>query len=236
MAVVDIRVEYCGPWGYRPRYEELARLICEAVPDAKVEGKVGRPCKSKTTKFVSDFFSKVDGLFFHVNFITRCRFFRDQSQRFRDSLEAENDEMARPRRSYRNHPGRCLRHGTESCQEDPRGLHVLHDGESFWLKVLTPLQRFHFIPEWKNIRTPDYKNKLILIDSQWLVKTNGATFFFLEKLGNKFLLGQFWPCLSFVSLSVPSGMALGPDFWSCGSKLGPLYWCDMILCNDGRWS
>ena len=41
------------------------------------------------------------------------------------------------------------------------------------------------------IGTSSYKNKLILIDSQ-LVKTNGATFIFIEKSGNKFLAGQFW--------------------------------------------
>ena len=60
--------------------------------------------------------------------------------------------------------------------------------------------------------TPDLKNKLILIDSQWLVKINGATIFFMEKLRNKFLRGQFWPCLTFAPLSVPSGMAQNPDF------------------------
>ena len=52
--------------------------------------------------------------------------------------------------------------------------------------------------------TPGYKNKLILNDYQWLVKTNGATFIFIGKLGNKFLPGQFRPCLFFASLSVPS--------------------------------
>ena len=55
--------------------------------------------------------------------------------------------------------------------------------------------------------TPGYKNKFILIDSQWLVKTNGATFIFIEKLGNKFLPGQFWPCLSF------SVLRHGPKSW-----------------------
>ena len=48
--------------------------------------------------------------------------------------------------------------------------------------------------------TPGYRNKLILFDSQWLVKTDGATFIFRGKLGHKFLPGQFWPCLSFSAL------------------------------------
>ena len=41
--------------------------------------------------------------------------------------------------------------------------------------------------------TPGYRHKLILIDSQWLVKTNGATFIFIEKLGKKFCLASFGP-------------------------------------------
>ena len=85
--------------------------------------------------------------------------------------------------------------------------------------------------------TPGYENKLIFIDSQLLLKTKGATFNFMEKLGNRFLPGQFWPCLSFASLSVPSGMAQSPDFWSCGPQLRPLYCCDLKLCcgGVGRW-
>ena len=81
--------------------------------------------------------------------------------------------------------------------------------------------------------TPGYENKLTLIDSHWLVKTNGVTFIFVWSLGDKFLPSQFWPFLSFSSLSVPSGMALSPEFLSCGPKLRPLYCCDMNLCCDG---
>ena len=62
--------------------------------------------------------------------------------------------------------------------------------------------------------TPSYKNRLILIDSQWLVKTDGDTFIFKEKLGNKFLPGTFWPCLSSASLSVPSGMTWFLVLWT----------------------
>ena len=37
--------------------------------------------------------------------------------------------------------------------------------------------------------TPGYKSKLLLIGCQWSVKTNGATFIFVGKLGNTFLPG-----------------------------------------------
>jgi len=39
---VTVEVEYCGRWGYKPRYEELARLIRAKVPSAQVSGTVGR--------------------------------------------------------------------------------------------------------------------------------------------------------------------------------------------------
>ena len=81
--------------------------------------------------------------------------------------------------------------------------------------------------------TPGYKNKLILIDCQWLVKTNGSIFNFIGKSGNKLLPGQFWLCLTFASLSVDSGIALSPDFWSCGPKIRRVYCCDMKLFGVG---
>ena len=78
---------------------------------------------------------------------------------------------------------------------------------------------------------PGYKNNFILIDSRWLVKTNGATFIFIGKLGNKILPVQFWSCLSFASLSVPSGMAQSLDL-SCTPKLRPLFlWYEFVW----RW-
>jgi len=39
---VKVDVEYCGKWGYAPRYEELARLVRAKVPTAEVSGQVGR--------------------------------------------------------------------------------------------------------------------------------------------------------------------------------------------------
>ena len=60
--------------------------------------------------------------------------------------------------------------------------------------------------------TPAFKTTLIFTDCQLLVKTNGATYIFIEKLDNTFLPGQFWLRLSFASLSVPLGMGLSPDF------------------------
>lgn len=39
---VTIKVEYCGGWGYAPRYQELARVVKGEFPDADVSGFVGR--------------------------------------------------------------------------------------------------------------------------------------------------------------------------------------------------
>lgn len=39
---VKVRVEYCGGWGYEPRYRELARVVTEEFPDAEISGFVGR--------------------------------------------------------------------------------------------------------------------------------------------------------------------------------------------------
>lgn len=39
---VTIKVEYCGGWGYGPRYQELARVVNGEFPDADVSGFVGR--------------------------------------------------------------------------------------------------------------------------------------------------------------------------------------------------
>ena len=61
---------------------------------------------------------------------------------------------------------------------------------------------------WISIKgTRAFKNNLIFIDIQWLVKTNGAAFIFIVKSGNKFLINQFWPCLSF------SAIKHGPKSW-----------------------
>lgn len=39
---VSVRVEYCGAWGYEPRYQELYRVVKGEFPDADVAGFVGR--------------------------------------------------------------------------------------------------------------------------------------------------------------------------------------------------
>ena len=39
---VSVEIEYCGGWGYGPRYEELAALIKQKVPEALISGTVGR--------------------------------------------------------------------------------------------------------------------------------------------------------------------------------------------------
>jgi len=39
---VQVKVEYCGGWGYEPRYKELAQSVLDEFPDADVSGFVGR--------------------------------------------------------------------------------------------------------------------------------------------------------------------------------------------------
>ena len=53
---VLVEIEYCGGWGYGPRYEELAALIKQKIPEAQVSGNVGR-----TTSFEV----KVNGTLIH---------------------------------------------------------------------------------------------------------------------------------------------------------------------------
>ena len=89
---------------------------------------------------------------------------------------------------------------------------------------------FKFTDDMYDIKeTPGYKNKLIFIDCQWLVKTDDATFIFIEKLGNTFLPGQFWPCLSF------SDLRHGPKSWflvlCTKAQASLLLWYE--LCGDG---
>lgn len=38
----EVHIEYCGGWGYYPRYLELADQIKSEVPEAVVNGKVGK--------------------------------------------------------------------------------------------------------------------------------------------------------------------------------------------------
>lgn len=40
--VVEIKVEYCGAWGYAPRFQEMKRKINAKFPDVVVSGSVGR--------------------------------------------------------------------------------------------------------------------------------------------------------------------------------------------------
>ncbi len=39
---VTVVIEYCGGWGYTPRYEELAALIKQNIPEAQIFGIIGR--------------------------------------------------------------------------------------------------------------------------------------------------------------------------------------------------
>jgi len=40
--MAKVVIEYCGGWGYGPRYQQLAGEIQQAVPEAEVSGFVGR--------------------------------------------------------------------------------------------------------------------------------------------------------------------------------------------------
>jgi len=42
MSKVKVHVEYCGRWGYAPKYEALKREILKVVPQAQVTGAPGR--------------------------------------------------------------------------------------------------------------------------------------------------------------------------------------------------
>lgn len=60
MAVdVEVDVEYCGKWGYAPRFQELQRKILEAVPEATVRGAVGRQSSFEITINDVEVFSKL---------------------------------------------------------------------------------------------------------------------------------------------------------------------------------
>jgi len=39
---VKIEIEYCGGWGYGPRFRELSKAIKASIPEAHVSGFVGR--------------------------------------------------------------------------------------------------------------------------------------------------------------------------------------------------
>lgn len=46
---VVVSIEYCGGWGYGPRYGELADKIKASVPEADVSGHVGRTSSFEVT-------------------------------------------------------------------------------------------------------------------------------------------------------------------------------------------
>jgi len=58
--MVKVAVEYCGAWGYAPRYEDLARQIKAKVPQADVTGFVGRQSSFEVTINDKLSFSKLD--------------------------------------------------------------------------------------------------------------------------------------------------------------------------------
>lgn len=56
---VNVHVEYCGAWGYEPRFKKLQGLILAAVPGAKVDGKKGRATSFEVTVNEKLIFSKL---------------------------------------------------------------------------------------------------------------------------------------------------------------------------------
>jgi len=58
--MVKISVEYCGRWGYEPRFKELERQIKAEVPEAEVEGFIGRSTSFEVTIDNQVAFSKLE--------------------------------------------------------------------------------------------------------------------------------------------------------------------------------
>lgn len=58
--MVKVSVEYCGGWGYKPRFEELATVIKTKVPQAEVTGIVGRSSSFEVTVNDTLIFSKLE--------------------------------------------------------------------------------------------------------------------------------------------------------------------------------
>lgn len=57
---VKVVVEYCGGWGYGPRYQELRQKILGAVPSADITGNVGRRTSFEVTVNDIVIFSKLE--------------------------------------------------------------------------------------------------------------------------------------------------------------------------------
>lgn len=49
MAPVIVDVEYCGKWGYEPKFKELSRYLAEKAEKAEVTGRVGRSTSFEVT-------------------------------------------------------------------------------------------------------------------------------------------------------------------------------------------
>lgn len=46
---VTVHVEYCGRWGYAPRFRDLKQRILRECPEASVDGEVGRATSFEVT-------------------------------------------------------------------------------------------------------------------------------------------------------------------------------------------
>jgi len=55
----QVYVEFCGAWGYEPRYRELRSMIMQQVPGAVVDGNIGRRSSFEVTINKKLIFSKL---------------------------------------------------------------------------------------------------------------------------------------------------------------------------------
>ena len=56
---IEINIEYCGAWGYEGRFRELRSMILREVPEAQVEGRVGRRSSFEVTINKNVIYSKL---------------------------------------------------------------------------------------------------------------------------------------------------------------------------------
>ena len=56
---VKVYIEYCGIWGYAPRFKQLQKKILAVVPEAVVNGAVGRESSFEVTINDVEVYSKL---------------------------------------------------------------------------------------------------------------------------------------------------------------------------------
>jgi len=92
---VEVHVEYCGGWGYAPRYRELRKMILREVPAAVVNGNVGRASSFEVKINNKQIFSKLS----NGNFPS---FEKVVEEAIKASKNVETDEVTEVQESYCN--------------------------------------------------------------------------------------------------------------------------------------